>query len=60
MSDGRHNVSVDRQTGACDLVIKNVVEGDAGKYICTEVTPERKAFYIELIVLLGNEIHSHI
>ena len=49
---GRHNVSLDPLTGACDLVIKNVTESDAGKYICTE-TIGRKESHVELIVLLG-------
>ena len=47
---GRHNVSLDPLTGACDLVIKNVTEDDAGKYYCTETKEKR---YLELVVLLG-------
>ena len=49
---GRHNVSVDPLTGACDLVISNVIESDAGKYVCTEkIGIEGIPF--ELVVLLG-------
>ena len=47
---GRHNVSWDPLTGAGDLVITNVNEDDAGKYVCKE-TIEKKD--LELVVLLG-------
>ena len=49
---GRHNVSLDPLTGACDLMITNVTEDDAGKYVCTE-TKERNTSNFELVVLLG-------
>ena len=49
---GRHNVSLDPLTDAYDLVITNVTEGDAGKYVCTE-TIGRREEPIELVVLLG-------
>ena len=52
---GRHNVSLDPMTGACDLVITNVTENDAGKYYCTE-TIGRNTSNFELVVLLG--IHA--
>ena len=49
---GRHNVSLDPLTGAGDLVITNVTDGDAGKYYCTE-TIGRIETHFELVVLLG-------
>jgi hypothetical protein len=51
---GRHNVSLDPLTGACDLVITNVIETDAGKYVCTQ-TIGREERPVELVVLLVND-----
>ena len=51
---GRHNVSLDPVAGACDLVITNVNEDDARKYVCEETDERRRRRrYVELVVLLG-------
>ena len=54
-SGGRHEVLVDAKDGSSALLIKNVSESDAGKYICTEDTDERRTVFFQLIVLLGTE-----